>query len=497
MNMLGKTPISRRHIAEWWTLGLGLLLVILAGAMTVRMVRLNAEQNASVAHTLEVLAAGAALHIAVTEANSAQRGYLLTGHPVFRQRYERARADIWPNVDRLGRMTLDNSAQQARVQKMRQVLAARQAEWDTVGRMADTGDVKGGAGRQLVGLELTEDFRNILQQMTDDENALLAQRRASADASGDWVLIIGVGGLGMAAMLVGLSITTLRRRAAELETANAEVRRLMGGLEDRVAERTQDLAEANEEIQRFAYIVSHDLRSPLVNIMGFSAELEEVQGQAAQLVERLEREAPGLLADSEREALSAELPEALAFIRASTARMDRLIKAILSISRTGRRTLAAERVDLSALLGGLAVTQQAQLSETEAQLTVGPMPEIESDRFALEQIFANLIDNAVKYRRDSVPLTIDITAEDLGSKVRVSVADNGRGIAPADQERVFEPFRRAGVQDRQGEGIGLAHVRALARRLGGSISLESMSGEGSRFLVTLPKKLPQTWVAEE
>lgn len=491
MIAIPKSPVSRHQIGEWWALGLGLLLVILAAAMTVRMVRLNEEQNARVAHTLEVLTAAGALHISVTEANSAQRGFLLTGHPVFRQRYERARADIGPSLDRIGQMTLDNPSQQARLAKMREVLGRRAKEWDVMQGYADSGDMQAAVARQLMGLELTEDFRTLLTQMTAEERTLLAGRRQTADESGDWLLVIGVGGLGLAAMLVGLSIGALRRRAAELERANQEIRALMGGLEQRVDERTAGLAEANEEIQRFAYIVSHDLRSPLVNVMGFSRELEDVQRQAGQLVQRLQAEAPGLLLDTEREALVVDLPEALGFIRASTTRMDGLIKAILSISRTGRRSLAPEQVDLAALFGSIAVTLQTQLAETGTRLQIGALPVIESDRLALEQIFANLVDNAVKYRRAGVEPEIRVHAEETAGSVRVTVADNGRGIAPVDCERVFELFRRAGTQDRQGEGIGLAHVRALARRLGGTIALESELGEGSRFIVTLPWKLPQ------
>mgnify|MGYP002652175735 CR=1 FL=1 len=135
------------------------------------------------------------------------------------------------------------------------------------------------------------------------------------------------------------------------------------------------------------------------------------------------------------------------------------------------------------------MTQQAQLSETEAQLTVGPMPEIESDRFALEQIFANLIDNAVKYRRDSVPLTIDITAEDLGSKVRVSVADNGRGIAPADHERIFDLFRRAGTQEEHLAIIG--HLQA--RDGAAAAALKKMAG----VKVVEEEKVPETDACEK
>ena len=100
----------------------------------------------------------------------------------------------------------------------------------------------------------------------------------------------------------------------------------------------------------------------------------------------------------------------------------------------------------------------------------------------------NLLDNAVKYLDPSRPGLVRVTAETRGSRVAVHVADNGRGIAPQDHARVFELFRRAGAQDRPGEGIGLAHVKAMARALGGRVTLRSAPGEGSTFTVILPQE---------
>lgn len=128
-----------------------------------------------------------------------------------------------------------------------------------------------------------------------------------------------------------------------------------------------------------------------------------------------------------------------------------------------------------------------QLQERGARLIVEAVPNLTSDRFAIEQVFGNLIDNAVKYLDSSRPGQIVIRGRDLGSSVQFEIEDNGRGIDPKDFERIFDLFRRSGVQDQQGEGIGLAHVRALVRRLGGTISVSSRLGEGSTFTVVLPK----------
>ena len=183
-----------------------------------------------------------------------------------------------------------------------------------------------------------------------------------------------------------------------------------------------------------------------------------------------------------------EFDEALSFIKSSIAKMDRLIQAILQLSRAGRREFKTEAVNLTRLVESIAETFEHRLGQEGAEIAVERLPAIASDRFALDQIFSNLIDNALKYLRPDVPGRVVVTGTETDQSVAVTVVDNGRGIGERDRERIFELFRRAGSQDRPGEGIGLAHVRMLVRRLGGTIGVESVPGEGSRFTVTLPKR---------
>ena len=244
------------------------------------------------------------------------------------------------------------------------------------------------------------------------------------------------------------------------------------------------------EIQRFAYIVSHDLRSPLVNVMGFTAELEGATAAIAELIDRAEQRAPEILTEEARAAAREDLPEAIGFIRTSTEKMDRLIAAILKLSREGRRTIAPEPLDLAAMLAGIEASLTQQIEKRGATLAVEqPLPAIVSDRLAIEQVFSNLIENAVKYLSPDRAGRIVVRGKKDGQRVIFEVEDNGRGIAPADFNRVFDLFRRAGNQDQPGEGIGLAHVRALAYRLGGVIDVSSELSKGSTFRLTLPVTL--------
>ena len=131
-----------------------------------------------------------------------------------------------------------------------------------------------------------------------------------------------------------------------------------------------------------------------------------------------------------------------------------------------------------------------QTEDAGAEIVVETLPTFENDRLSIEQIMGNLVDNAVKYLDKARPGRIVVSGQDrAGGWVEYAVADNGRGIAPRDHERVFELFRRAGRQDTKGEGLGLAFVRNSVRRLGGDISVESELGKGSTFRVKFPKRL--------
>jgi signal transduction histidine kinase len=170
--------------------------------------------------------------------------------------------------------------------------------------------------------------------------------------------------------------------------------------------------------------------------------------------------------------------------------MDRLISAILSLTREGRREFEPVWIDTKGLIEGVVTTVAHQAAEAQAQIRIDALPNIVSDRLALEQIFSNLIDNALKYLKTGVPGEISVRGRTKLGFAIFEIADNGRGIDPKDHQRIFELFRRAGTQDKPGQGIGLAHVRALVRRLGGTMSVASELHQGSAFTITLPINWP-------
>ena len=238
-----------------------------------------------------------------------------------------------------------------------------------------------------------------------------------------------------------------------------------------------ELRESNEELQRYAYIVSHDLRAPLVNVMGFTGEIEAARSEVRAALGEHPR----------AEIIDRDLEEATGFINASVNKMESLIAAILKLSRDGRRALNPEPLIMAPLVRALADAIRHQTDAAGATITVDPnLPDVVADRLAVEQVFGNLLDNAIKYLSPHRPGRIGVTGERSGGRIVYRVSDNGRGIAETDRVRVFELFRRAGAQDRPGDGIGLAEVRSTLRAIGGRINLQSKLDEGSTFTVSLP-----------
>ena len=184
--------------------------------------------------------------------------------------------------------------------------------------------------------------------------------------------------------------------------------------------------------------------------------------------------------------LSQDFAEALGFIKSSISKMDRLIGAILILTREGQREFKPVPINTTELVENIVRTLAHQAAEARAEIHIEPLPQIVSDRLGLEQIFSNLIDNAIKYLKPGVPGEITVRGRKKLGFAILEIADNGRGIDPKDHQRIFDLFRRAGSQDRPGQGIGLAHVRALVRRLGGTMSVASELHHGSTFTITLP-----------
>ncbi len=274
---------------------------------------------------------------------------------------------------------------------------------------------------------------------------------------------------------------------ARLNASHTELREVADSLEEQVLERTRDLVDANKEIRNFAYIVSHDLRSPLVSIQGFSGELKEDLADVKTIVGGVK----GLKENQRKkldELLNNRIPEALDFIDASAGNMDRLINSILNLSRVGRRDLKIEDVDSRKIIGENLKALVHRIEADGVKVVTGEMPVVQADALALEQIFLNLLDNAIKYLSPDRPGIIDVSAETVDKTTVFHFKDNGAGIAKGDIPLIFDLFKRVGEQETEGEGMGLNYVQTLVRRMGGRIWCDSELGKGSIFSFSLPEE---------
>lgn len=245
------------------------------------------------------------------------------------------------------------------------------------------------------------------------------------------------------------------------------------------------VAEKNKELETIVYTVSHDLRSPLVNVQGFGRQLERACEKIRQAVT-----APGVdpaIAAELRGPLEGSIPQALRFINAGVAKMEMLLAGLLRYSRLGREALNIERLAMNAVLSEVVAAMKFQLDGARADLRVDLLPDCLGDRLQVGQVFSNLLDNALKYRHPERAPVLRISGRRQDGLAVYSVADNGVGIAPEHQPKIFEIFHRLNPESGiAGEGLGLTIAQRMLERQQGRIWVESSGTQGSTFFVSLP-----------
>ncbi len=245
-----------------------------------------------------------------------------------------------------------------------------------------------------------------------------------------------------------------------------------------------DLAQKNKELEAIVYTVSHDLRSPLVNVQGFSRQLtracDQIRATAAESTDGK------ITLEQVRKPLDVSIPQALKFISAGVAKMEALLAGLLHYSRLGRVVLNVRPLDMNAMLSEITAAMKFQLDEAKAQVRIGILPRCLGDSVQTNQVFANLLDNALKYRAPERPLLIEVSGRVADGVATYTVSDNGLGIAREHQAKIFEIFHRLNPADSAGEGLGLSIAQRVLERQSGRIWVESEVNKGSIFHVSLP-----------
>jgi PAS domain S-box-containing protein len=282
------------------------------------------------------------------------------------------------------------------------------------------------------------------------------------------------------------TITQHKQAEEALRRLNAELEKGVHHL----GEVNRELKERTQENEAFVYSVSHDLRSPLVNLQGFSKELARaMQELRAHLVER---ELPQPIRDRELGILDGPMAKSIRFIQTAVTRLGNIIDALLRLSRAGRVIYQRERVDVKMIVARVIESLRGTADERGAIIQTSDLPAALGDPAALEQVFANLLGNALNYLDGQRPGRIEIGSLGLEEDHTAAglrtyyIRDNGLGISETGKTKVFQPFQRLHPQAAAGEGLGLAIVQRVVERHGGSIWFESAVGQGSTFFVSLP-----------
>ncbi len=431
------------------------------------------------AHTLEVLTQAEATTSAMGSANSAVRGYLLTGSEQFVARYHQSASEALNDVARVADLTTDNVSQQQRIATLRHRLAVRFGVLDAVitVRRAHGENLSNAALRPALANDSPDggvSVRYMLTQIQNEERRLLADRYGQAQAARRNVVITFAlaSVLDLALILwafqqlIGASRDReqLALRAAQIETLNTELSGLNAELEQRVEQRTKELEVSNQELQAFSYSVSHDLRAPLRTIDGFSLAL----------------------AEDFADVLNAEGRDYIQRVRGGVQRMGMLIDALLQLSRVTRSELQREEVDLSSL--ATLIYEELATNEPGRDLVFQAEPGIvaEADPRLMRVAFENLLGNAMKFTAKTPQARIEFGQTEKDGKTVYFIRDNGAGFDMQYVDRLFTAFQRLlGDRDFKGSGIGLATVSRIIRRHHGTIWAEGVIGAGATLFFTL------------
>ncbi|MBL0403210.1 CHASE3 domain-containing protein [Microvirga aerilata] len=440
--------------------------LMVASAIALNLILSSLGQNrVFVLQTSAMLREMAELHVDVRAAETGQRGYILTGERRYLAPYDRAVGKVWTSFGTLEGAVRD-PAQKIRLQRLRGLVEDKLDELSQTVSLRQQGfDAALAVVRTDVGQKLMEDIDAAIVDLENAQQSLLASRTRQLENQAAWATGIAVLGGVSALVSTILGMLWLSRQRANAKLLEAE-RRFRQDLERQVESRTAELTQVNRELDAFAYTISHDLRAPLRSMHGYADALVEDYGAS------LPEEGRGF---TQR-------------IVAAADRMDNLIQDILTYSRLARGEVNLRPVALEQIVHQVLAHSEQMVSEARAEIEVErPLPSVKAHPPTLVQAVENLISNAIKFVPPGNRPYIRIRAERQANRVRLWFEDNGIGIDPAHQERVFQPFQRLhGVEAYPGTGIGLAIVRRSLERMGGECGVISKPGEGSRFWIELP-----------
>lgn len=464
--------------------GTALAILIVVSVLSYRNMVRNDQDRQWVTHTHRVLEQVDAVLTDLLNAETGERGFILTGETSFLGPYNEAIARVDKDVTELRQLTSDNPTQQQAMDRVEPLISERlDMLRSRIEVRREEGLVSGAEiVRQGPGKQHMDKIRAQLAGMTQEENRLLVLRTEEAVKSSSNTRIVIVTGEILAITFLCLAGVVVGQEIGQRRRAEREVRALNVNLEQRVADRTaelneraKDLARSNSELQQFAYVASHDLQEPLRMVASFTQ----------------------LLAKRYAEKLDDDARDFINYAVDGATRMQTLISDLLNYSRVGTQGKPLVPTDSNALLKRVLDSLQFSIEESGAVIVSDTLPMVLADSQQLGQLLQNLLTNAIKFRGKDAP-QVRITAERNGKEWRFSVRDNGIGISQEHADRIFIIFQRLHTKaEYPGTGIGLAICKKIVERHGGRIWVEPSPGGGTTFCFTISAAENQTQGGEK
>lgn len=510
---LGKSDVpdvsTLPSLMKWFnersiTPAFAVIVIFLAinAVLSFRALSVLIENERQMAQTTEVIASFEQLLSVMRDAETGQRGYIITGNDSYLDPYRDALARIDSQLIYANRLTADNPVHLQNLARLEELIRRRfiVLERNIILRREQGIEVARSAILEGVGKQIMDSIRVMITGMENHERAILTMRLEKLRTSGDQATytfivanVVGVILVIIVYVLLNRDVrlrvqrehelraahneleNRVRERTAELTETNAALTAEIGirrRAESRLQEFTVELERSNRELQDFAFVASHDLQEPLRKIQAFGDRLK------TRYADQLDEGGHDYIGR----------------MQAAAHRMHTLINDLLSFSRVSSKGKAFMQVDLGTVVHEVLVDLEARIQQTGGHVEIETLPFVEADALQMRQLFQNLIGNALKFHRPGVPPHVVVRGEiipplsDMASPLcEIRVQDNGIGFEEQYIEKIFTPFQRLHSRaEYEGTGMGLAVCRKIVERHRGTITAHSLPGSGTTFIVQLP-----------